>query len=406
MSLFFYNIITYFLSISIPHFSRKNSDFKKTVEIRKNQSKYLREWRQSIDNSPVIQIHCASLGELEMSLPLFKKLKTENTNYRFLFSFFSSSGYNSFDVEAGDTKCYLPLEKGRDIEDFLSIAKPNVVLFIKNEFWFKYLDAINEKKIPFFFINNSFQQKPFLFRFPSLINILKNAQAFYPNNLTTKNLMYSMGLENIHEIKDLRYTKSISNREKNVSLSIAQRNFLSQKKLIICGSIWPQDESIIMPLIEKNTAFQWLIAPHKVDESNVIRLMDKLPKSNKWTTLSNSKNESLVILNTIGELKYLYAYASVVYIGGAFKTGLHNIIEPAVYGKNIIFGPKYKNDSEAQNLIDKNVAFSIKSVLEFENVVNNLMDKLNTKAYSNSVHTSEKYVHDLILLSSHITKLA
>ena len=80
-----------------------------------------------------------------------------------------------------------------------------------------------------------------------------------------------------------------------------------------------------------------------------------------------------MIIDNIGMLSKLYQYADITYVGGGFgKDGIHNILEAAVYGKPVIFGPVYEKSAEAKDLVDMGGAFTINNALELESLLDNL----------------------------------
>jgi 3-deoxy-D-manno-octulosonic-acid transferase len=100
-----------------------------------------------------------------------------------------------------------------------------------------------------------------------------------------------------------------------------------------------------------------------------------------------------LIIDNIGTLSRLYKYATITYVGGGFGyDGLHNILEAAVYGKPVIFGPEYYKNFEAEELIKSSGAISIENALELEKVVNNLLS--NEKELLSRGAASREYVFE------------
>ena len=117
-----------------------------------------------------------------------------------------------------------------------------------------------------------------------------------------------------------------------------------------------------------------IIAPHKVDPNNIDRLSKLLQSeninSNRFSEITEQQpfgDYQVLIIDNIGILSSLYQYADFAFIGGAFGTGLHNILEAACFGMPIFFGPEHSNFHEAQEMIDCGGAFSISNLPEFEN---------------------------------------
>ena len=86
-------------------------------------------------------------------------------------------------------------------------------------------------------------------------------------------------------------------------------------------------------------------------------------------------NYDVLVIDTIGLLTKIYSYAEISYVGGGFATGLHNTLEPAVYGIPVIIGPNFKGFKEAEDLVNKGGVLVVKSTKEFLTLVNDLQNK-------------------------------
>ena len=116
------------------------------------------------DNAKVIWFHCASLGEFEQGRPAIEKLKSQFNDHKILLTFFSPSGYEVQKNYAGvDWVFYLPLDGSRNAKRFLDIVHPELVIFVKYEYWFYYLKAINQRKIPLLLFSALFTNEMIFF---------------------------------------------------------------------------------------------------------------------------------------------------------------------------------------------------------------------------------------------------
>src|SRR5688572_17669251 len=96
-----------------------------------------------INNSPVVWIHCASLGEFEQARPLIETLKKEYNGLKILLTFFSPSGYEvRKNYEKADMVTYLPWDTRSNASKFVSIVKPSIAIFVKYEYWFHYTNEL------------------------------------------------------------------------------------------------------------------------------------------------------------------------------------------------------------------------------------------------------------------------
>ena len=139
---------------------------------------------------------------------------------------------------------------------------------------------------------------------------------------------------------------------------------------------------------------KYIIAPHEVSEKNINRIKSKL--NNKVNLLSDNKYNvqyNILIVDSIGVLKYLYKFSNISYIGGGFqKKGLHNILEPCAYGNPVIFGKHFKFSNEAKALIKLKGGFSIQNSKQLKNTINGLL--LNANKLKEIEIINSKFIDD------------
>jgi len=125
---------------------------------------------------------------------------------------------------------------------------------------------------------------------------------------------------------------------------------------------------------------RFIIAPHEIDQENIQDIQKEFPRSVLYSTLAaaqnnahNAEEANTLIIDNIGMLSRLYHYADIAYVGGGFgDDGLHNILEAAVYGKPVFFGPVYERHYEAVEMEDCGGAISVENALELEKELNSL----------------------------------
>ena len=115
------------------------------------------------------------------------------------------------------------------------------------------------------------------------------------------------------------------------------------------------------------------------------------------------KNADCLIIDGFGLLSSIYRYGEIAYVGGGFGVGIHNILEAAVYGIPVIFGPKYQKFMEAKQLLEENGAFSIKNYEELpencKKYIEYIENKLNCNVSMVSVgpeRSQNIYRHTLV----------
>jgi 3-deoxy-D-manno-octulosonic-acid transferase len=297
-----------------------------------------------------------------MAIPVMNELRANHPNHTILVTFFSPSGMQHYHKRnhPADLVLYLPLDTPKNAHRFVSHFKPEKAFFVKYEFWANYLDAIKDSGAKVFSICTLLRPDHRFFRWYGgfFRQSLHKFDHFYVQNETTSALLHSIGIRQVTITGDTRYDKVIETREKQASNPRIEE-FLGGEKAVIFGSTWPEDESIILAWIEANPTLKCIIAPHNIDESHVQSLEIALGESCIRFTEKDNKECQVLILDTIGHLSSAYGSAKIAYVGGGFSGKLHNILEPAVYGIPVLFGPKFNRFPEAQQFIDAGIGFSV-----------------------------------------------
>jgi len=353
-----YNIGIHLFGLAIRLASLFNPKAKEWVKGRKH---YFRQIPESNSN-PVLWFHCASLGEFDMAIPVMNELRASHPNHTILVTFFSPSGMQHYHkrTHPADLVLYLPLDTPKNAKHFVSHFTPEKAFFVKYEFWANYLDALKESDAKVFSIctllrpdHRFFQWYGGFFR-----RALLNFDHFYVQNDSTRDLLHSIGIQQVSLTGDTRYDKVIETREKQEANPRIDE-FLQGDQAIIFGSTWPEDEAIILPWLDAHPSVKCIIAPHNIDTAHVQSLQKSIGNRCILFTENDNKNCQVLILDTIGHLSSAYGSAKIAYVGGGFSGKLHNILEPAVYGIPVLFGPKFNRFPEAQQFIDAGIGFSV-----------------------------------------------
>ena len=346
------------------------------------------------DKTNPIWVHCASLGEYEQAKPLIEKIKQEQPETKILTTFFSPSGYaQAVKKPLADYIFYLPLDLPRHARKFLDIVQPKVAIFVKYEFWYNFMQQLHRRSIPFYYISAIFRESQHFFK-PCgrwFAKQLQHTSHFFVQTEKSKELLDSIGIEQVTVCGDTRF-----DRVKAIAAQVQPFDFMEtfrqDKKVIVAGSTWGPDEQLLAQLLQHFPEYKLVVAPHEISRTPEVKQTFAAYK----TALYSSKEESdladaqVFFIDTIGILNRLYQYSAVSYIGGAFKTGLHNILEAAVYGKPIFFGPHYEHFNEAIQLVELKGAFSVTSADEMQAIM--LKFEQNPEYYAQTCDICQEYV--------------
>lgn len=310
-----------------------------------------------LETDKIIWVHAASLGEYEQGLPVMERIRREFPEHKLLLTFFSPSGYEvKKSTKVADVVCYLPMDTKQNVNAFLNASHPELTLFIKYEIWPNYLKELKKRSIPTLLISALFKNKQIYFRGYGgfMRNALTAFEHFYVQDDSSKKLLQGINFNNVTVSGDTRLDRVYEILERNNQLNFMKK-FKQQSFCMVAGSTWPQDEKIIVPYINSSSSKEkFVIAPHTLDPSHILDLRNSITR--KCILFSEIENQNIedadvLIVDTIGILTKIYSYADVAYVGGGFVTGLHNTLEPAVFGIPVVIGPNYKGFIEAENLV-------------------------------------------------------
>jgi 3-deoxy-D-manno-octulosonic-acid transferase len=329
-----------------------------------------------------IWFHAASLGEYEQGLPVMEKIKLQFPNHKIILTFFSPSGYEvRKNNTISDITVYLPLDTKSNAKQFLKLVRPELVFFIKYEFWPNYLNELNNLGIKTYLISGIFRENQAFFRWYGGFykNALKTFDYFFVQNESSKKLLQGIGFNNVKVSGDTRFDRVISILERDNSLDFIEQ-FKDNTTTIVIGSSWPKDESFLVNFINQtNAVVKFIIAPHNIKSDQIQELKNSITKKTilfSEKESQNLKDFQVFIIDTIGILTKIYSYADIAYVGGGFvNKGLHNILEPATFGIPIVIGPYYSHFAEATALINLEGCISISNQNQlndsFENLISN-----------------------------------
>ena len=348
------------------------------VEGRKTVFQSLESKISSSDKS--IWFHAASLGEYEQGLPVMEKIKKEFPNHKIVVTFFSPSGYEvRKNNSIADVTVYLPLDTKSNAQKFLKLVHPDLVFFIKYEYWPNYLNELNKLNINTYLISGIFRENQAFFQWYGGFyrNALKAFDYFFVQNECSKLLLQKLGYKNVKISGDTRFDRVVSILERDNSLDFIKQ-FKNNTITIVIGSSWPKDETLLVNYINQtNEKVKFIIAPHNIKVEQIQELKNSIIK--KTILFSEKENTDLssydvLIVDTIGILTKIYSYADIAYVGGGFgNPGVHNILEPATFGIPIIIGPNYSHFAEAVALVHQEGCISIANQNELNDTFSNLI---------------------------------
>jgi len=328
---------------------------------------------------PVAWFHAASLGEFEQGRPVIEIFRQKYPDHFILLTFFSPSGYEiRKNYDGADFVCYLPIDTAENAKRFVEIVKPEIVFFIKYEFWFNYLRELKKRNA--FILSFSTIFRPGQVFFQPYGGFYRKLLTYFDHilvqNEESLDLLNKNGITKCSLAGDTRFDR-VSTIAKSVRDLPLITRFLNDNICLVAGSVWEADMQVLIPAINTlKQPLKLIIAPHEIkpEEIEVWRkkLSGKSVLYSEYKEKQDNDSYDYLIIDNIGMLSSLYRYGDIAYIGGSFGSGLHNILEAATFGLPVIFGNKgYHKFQEAKDLIQERGAVAVADANELTDLLNN-----------------------------------
>lgn len=353
-----------FLLLALAPFRPK---IRKMVLGRQKTLSRVKAFRSRYEIDQTIWIHAASVGEFEQALPIIRLLKNQNEALKIAVSFYSPSGFELLNQHPlADVTFYLPPDRPSDIRQLIRHLKPARLLLVKYEFWYNLIYTAHRLQVPVYAVSCILTEKKIhqFFYGALLRKTFSLIQHFFVQNTETSKILQELGFHNLTLNGDTRVDRVLEIKDQQLDLPWLDE-WKQGHKLLIVGSAWLEDilylkDFIKHAVVEAHGLWRVLIVPHELHEDHLVRLEEALglpfERFSKWE--KQQAETDVLIFDQMGLLSRLYRFAEAAWIGGAFKTGLHNILEAAVYGIPVAFGPHYHRFQEAVDLIELNLAKS------------------------------------------------
>jgi 3-deoxy-D-manno-octulosonic-acid transferase len=332
----------------------------------------------------IFLFHCASMGEFEHIKPLLRELKKQRPDAHSVVMFFSPSGYENVKTAEGvDLFVYAPFDWFWPVWRFLRLLRPRVLIVAKYDTWPNLLWTARWLGIPRFLVNATLYDTSSRLRFP-LRRLLKPIYGLFDaifaiSENDRQNLLALAEQSAVVVVGDTKYDQVLFRAEESRKLKLIPDTILQNRPVWVCGSTWPEDEAHLIPAARQLLAafpdLFVIICPHEPTATHLSQLETQLA-DNRLARLSALSEQSsalqFLLIDRIGVLANLYAVATAAYVGGSFKQNIHNVLEPAIYGIPVLFGPVNQNSHEAQLLKQRGGAFEVQNTTDIVNTLSRL----------------------------------
>lgn len=389
-----YNIALYGAEFLLKILALFNDKIKLGVQGRRETFKILEN--QLTPNDKTLWFHCASLGEYEQGLPIFKHLRVDYPHHKIVLTFFSPSGYEiRKNTPVADIVVYLPMDTNSNAKRFVAMLKPELTIFVKYDVWPNYMHALKQYNLRAILISAVFRQEQPYFKFYGglMRDALRTFEYIFVQNNNSKAVLETLQLHNVSVAGDTRYDRVTDQLRQDNHLPFVQY-FKNESLCVVVGSSWPEDEALFIDFInsDRSQNVKFIVAPHNIKNAQITSFKKQLQKK---TVLFSEKEGKILsefdvlIVDTIGILSKIYSYADIAYVGGAMgHTGLHNILEPAVFGAPIIIGQNYHKFPEAFDMIACGGVLSIANRFELDLTLSELIQNTERREHLGSLNAN------------------
>jgi 3-deoxy-D-manno-octulosonic-acid transferase len=334
-----------------------------------------------------VWFHASSLGEFEQAKPIIAQLKQRFPAVHIVTSFFSPSGYeHSRKYHQADAITYLPFDTAQNARQFIRLVRPAVAVMVRYDLWPNHIWTLHSEGIPIMIANATMRRHtsrrlPFARSFHhEVYNCLDNILAVSKSDVEAFRL-YDLTHPQIDIVGDTRYDQVTSRSIEARSRHLFPQGVLEQRKVLVAGSSWPEDEEVILPaflqLRQSVPQALLVLVPHEPTVDRLEEIEQELSGKVsflRFSALNEYAGEHVIIVDSIGILLILYSYAHVAYVGGSFRQGVHNVLEAAVFGIPVIFGPRHRNSQEPLMLVNSGGGFVVNSPEELNRSLRHLFE--------------------------------
>ena len=345
----------------------------------------------------LIWVHCVSVGEFMAAKPLINKYLE---NEKLLITCYTPTGYEAINQAYGKKviQAYCPVDIRPFVTHFIKTYKPKKCILLETEIWPNIIHELSKNKIPINLVNARLSQKSFKSYQKFLSNILSKTlnkiDLIAAQNEDSKKRLISLGAKESNTVVtgNIKFDQKININQSQLS---EIKKFNHHQQVVVFASTHNDEEKQIFEAIGKSSYLEntlKIIIPRHPERFNEVY---KLAKKYGYTSAKRSEKDTgesnleVLIGDSMGELPEYLFLADVVFMGGSLvKHGGHNMIEPALLEKPIIYGQHVFNFAQiSKELIISGGAIQLDSadalIAKIESLLNNPREReeLSKNAY-------------------------
>ena len=351
-----------------------NDKIRRGIEGREHLTETIERDIRRLRGKYRLWFHASSLGEFEQAKPIISAMKRSRPDVDIIATFFSPSGYeHSKSYKLADVISYLPFDSPRRVSAFVDIVRPTMVVMVRYDVWPNLIWDLQRRKIPVMIANATMKKrsarKIFLLRqfHRALYNCLSLILTVSESD---KDSFEDFGITApiVEPIGDSRFDQVKTRRDDAAKKQILSERAVNGKQVIVVGQSWDADNSVVLPallrLLEKFPRLMVILVPHEPTIENLEQVEYRLEGRTsfiRFSEMNEYKDEKVILIDSVGVLVPLYRYAAAAFVGGSFRQGVHNVLEPAAFGIPVLYGPRHTNSQEAVALAKAGGGFIVEN---------------------------------------------
>jgi 3-deoxy-D-manno-octulosonic-acid transferase len=376
---FFYRLSLHLAQRAAPLAARFDKKIARGLDARAGLTDRLARWADSQRDAarPLVWVHAPSVGEALQAKPVLEALRAERPDWQLAFTFFSPSAERLARTLPVDVTDYIPLDRPGEVQRALAALRPTALVYSKLDVWPELTLAAANAGVHLGLISATVSPESSRLRWPvrgwatPAYRALDRVGAISADD---GQRLEQLGVraDALRVTGDTRFDSVVDRaerldrtREPLARLAAAPAGTFT----IVAGSTWPPDEAIVLgaffDLAAQHPQARLILAPHEPNPDHLAGIAQRakhvgLPRPVRLSQLEHAGAAPVIVVDRVGVLADLYALADVAFVGGGnHRAGLHSVLEPAVFGVPVTFGPHWRMSRDAGLLLERGGAVAL-----------------------------------------------
>lgn len=359
----FLRLILYIPLIIISLFSRKKRNFIK--------KRIFQGFRNLKNGKDYIWIHCSSVGEINLSDSLIKKMLLERKE-EILITMFTDTGYatakKKYKTENRINICYFPIDDYFLIRKILSKINVKLLVIVETEIW-PNLIKLNSKKGKVILVNGRISDRSYKkylkLRFITKALLTGRIDKFYMQTEIDADRIKKIGAtpSKVSVVGNLKFDIELEDYSKKEKEELKNKIKAGNRKIFVAGSTRTGEDEVLLEVFKHLENYLLVLVPRHLER---IPKLEKLIEENKFSfeKLSEIKEKKdILIVDKMGILRKFYSISDIAFVGGTLvNIGGHSLLEPLYYRKTPIFGKYLQNVKDiSKEILKRNIGFKVET---------------------------------------------